>query len=240
MKLKKIIPMTALLLAAVMGLSTCGLQEYEYLYPPSEASSSTDLVIYHNTSNISSTFLGYQIYYRIYCGTSSVTPPAAAITDASTIESSWADVYPDVVIKRLKAAGYVPMVSSSSLSSPYVTSIKPDPFLAISSSESSSSVHGIISLSSVNSGQWTKTVGSATSTTLYVRRNAKDASSNYRTFYDLTYSDDDCEGTGNYFWIRAYAFAYGLDNSFSPFYSTPIRLTSSTYDADTLYLGSSD
>jgi len=51
---------------------SCGLPTAEYLFPPDDFSSANGvLVIYHNKENIdeptiSSIFLGYEIYYRVF------------------------------------------------------------------------------------------------------------------------------------------------------------------------------
>ena len=217
MTFRTLLPMAAILVAA-MGLSSCGLEDYEYLYPPSEESSGTTLAVVHNVNNDSLNFLGYQVYYRIYCGTSGTVPPTAATTDAATIEASWSDVYPDVVIKRIKDAGYAAMISADNYTnaSVGVSDLKPDPLIDVDSTEAALKVIGTIFLSS--EGKWTKSVAGSITATYFMRRNTLDsATSCYRAFDDLEYSSDDCTGTGSYYWIRAYAFAYGLDNDLQPF-----------------------
>ena len=226
-------------LAAVLVLASCGIEEYEYLYPPSEYSSGTTIIIKHNTQNQeASSFLGYQFYYKIYQNDSESTPPTAASTDAATIEANWTTVYPDVVVKRLTDVGYVKMASSKDLSSPTVTTLKSDPFFDVSSGELAESVTATLYL---NTGTWSKAVNNATTDTYYLRRQATASStSEHLSFTDLEYSSADCDAanpSGSRFWIRIYAVAYEVDTDWTPLYGTPVRATSSGYSYDTLYLG---
>lgn len=230
----------AAVLAAALCLASCGIEDYEYLYSPYEYSSGKTLIIKHNTQNqSSSSFLGYQLYYKIYLGDSTSTPPTAATTDAATIEANWSDIYPDVIMKRITDAGYVTMVSSNDLSSSVVTSAteKADPFLAISSTELTKTVLATLDLAS-DSGTWKKNVDGV-DTEYYLRRRATSSSSDeYLSFTDYEYSTKDCDTTtsGTVYWLRAYAVAYGFSSDWTPFYSTPTRATSSTFSYDTLCL----
>jgi len=224
--------------AAVLILASCGIEDYVYLYPPSEYSSGTTIIVKHNTQNKeASAFLGYQFYYKIYLNDSSSTPPAAATADAATIEANWTTVYPDVVVKRITDAGYVKMASSKDLDSATVTTLKADPFFDLSSSELSKSVAATLYL---NTGTWSKAVDNVTTSTYYLRRQATSSTSEHLSFTDLEYSSTDCDTTspsGSKFWIRIYAVAYGVNADWTPLYGTPIRATSSTFSYDTLYLG---
>lgn len=230
---------TATLVAVLaLVLASCGIEEYDYLYPPTELSSGTTIIIKHNTQNLDvSSFLGYQFYYKIYLGDSSSTPPTAANTDAATIESNWTTVYPDVVLKRMTDAGYVKMASSKDLSSPVVTTLKADPFLDIGSGDLAKSVAATLYL---GTGTWDKTIDNSITDSYYLRRQATSASSEHLSFTDLEYSSTDCDPgdpSGSCFWIRIYAVAYGVDTDWTPLYSAPVRATSSGYSYDTLYLG---
>jgi hypothetical protein len=196
-----------LFLAAVA--SSCGLEDYPYLYPASASTSAnTTLTFSHNTANDNAYFLGYEVYYRIYDGTASGAS-AVASTDGAYIESSWDSVTPDVVLARLKAKGYVRLVRLDRSVSPLVP---------ISSPGSSATVQ----LSLDSSGLGYLFVGGSLNGSFTVRRNAYDSSGNaYRNFGDFT-KGDDCNyeatgGTSNssvgYAFVRAYAFAYGLNSS---------------------------
>ena len=233
----------AALLAAALACSSCGLESYRNLFAPIElGSSGTTLIVKHNTSNKdSSDFLGYQFYYKIYCNNDSSTIPAAASTDAATIESNWTDIYPDVVVKRMTDAGYVTMVSSDDHTSSVVTLAKTEPFLRLDSTELAKAVTATLDL---HSGEWYKTVDSVVTETFYLRRRAKSGTaSGYLSFSDLEYSSEDCDSsstTGTRFWLRVYAVAYGIGTDWSPFFSTPTRATSSSFGYDTLYLGTAE
>jgi len=220
-------------------MASCGIEDYEYLYPPSEYSSGTTILIKHNTQNKeSSSFLGYQFYYKIYQGDSSSTPPTTASTDGATIEANWSTIYPDVIVKRMTDAGYVKMVSSKDLSSSTVTSLKADPLFNIGSTELAKTVVASLDLSS---GIWSKTVDNGTPESYYLRRQATSATSEHLSFTDLEYSSTDCDTTnpsGSKFWIRIYAVAYGVNSDWTPVYGTPIRATTNNSTSyDTLYLG---
>jgi hypothetical protein len=190
------------------GAASCGLEDYPYLYPASASTSAnTTLTFSHNTANDNAYFLGYEVYYRIYDGTASGAS-AVASTDGAYIESSWDSVTPDVILARLKAKGYVRLVRLDRSVSPLVP---------ISSPSSSASVQ--LSLDSIGLGYLF--VGSSSSS-FTVRRNAYDSSGNaYRTFGDFTKSSDcNYDATGgnshasvSYAFVRAYAFAYGLNSS---------------------------
>jgi len=229
----------AVALATAFMLVSCGIEDYEYLYPPTELSSGTTIIIRHNTQNKdSSAFLGYELYYKIYLGDSSSDPPAVAGTDASTIEASWSTVYPDVVVKRITDAGYVKMASSKDLSSATVTTLKGDPFFDISSGELPKAVDATLNLIG-EAGTWNKTVDNSVSSTYYLRRQATSSTSEHLLFTDYEYSKIDCDPSntsGSKYWIRIYAVAFGFNSDWSYLYGTPILATSSTYSYDSICL----
>jgi hypothetical protein len=208
-----------LILGAAALVMACGFQDYVYLYPPTESSSGTLLALTHNTNNVSAYFRGYEVYYRIYL-TSDTISPSAASSDASKIEASWSDVYPDQVIKRIKDAGYVSMVAS--LTSP-VMSPKAAPLVTVASADVAKLVQASLDLAS---GEMKVTVPGSPDvvTTYHVRRNVVAPDSSYREFTDFTPGSDCDSSSGSYYWIRAYAFAYGFDGSLAPIYSTPTVL----------------
>lgn len=193
---------------ALCALS-CGLEDYPYLYPPSASTSAnTTLTFSHNTANDNAYFLGYEVYYRIYDGTASGASSVAS-SDGAYIESSWDSVTPDVILARLKAKGYVRLVRLDRSVSPLVP---------ISSPSSSASAQ----FSLDTNGLGYLFVGGSLSGSFTVRRNAYDSSgSSYRSFGDFTKgSDCNYDATGgnsnssvSYAFVRAYAFAYGLNSS---------------------------
>lgn len=218
----------SLLGLALLSLSTCGLEDYPYLYPASgvSASSSTTLDFSHNVENNgSSYFLGYEVYYRIYDGTSS-SASAVATNDMSYIMSSWDDVTPDVILARLKAKGYVRLVRTDRSSLPFVP---------VDSATMSSGEGVYTSFTLDSSGSAAIIVNSDSSDprskTFSVRRNTlNSAGSDYRNFGDFT-EGDDCDYTTydnadpDYAYVEAYVFAYGLDDSLNTVVSRPSLLT---------------
>lgn len=221
----------ALLLAAALGLCavSCGLEDYPYLYPASgvSASSSTNLDFSHNPENNTSYFLGYEVYYRIYDGTSTSASTVAS-TDQSYIESSWTSVTPDVILARLKAKGYTRLIHLKADAS----TVQAAPFARFSSSTSS----GYCSFTLDQYGTASIQVDGSTTESFYARRNATNSSTGvYRTFGDFT-KDDDCDFTStgvaagskaSYAYVMAYVFAYGIDsNTLDTVVSRPSALTS--------------
>jgi hypothetical protein len=215
---KRLFRSATLVLVTAAFFMGCGLQDYEYLYPPSESSTGTLIAFTHNTANSTSDFRGYEVYYKIYLTSDTTSPPAAA-SDAAKIEASWSTVYPDQVIKRIKDAGYVGIAASSSTP---VTSLKTPPLVTIANADVSKLVQASINLLP---GTMTVTVPGLpdTVTSYYVARKALEADGKtYRSFSDFTASSTDCDTTsGSHFWIRAYAFGYGLDSNFAEFFGLP-------------------
>jgi hypothetical protein len=209
--------------------SSCGLENYVTFYAPSEnspSSTSPTRILVHNTLNTSLYFRGYQVYYRIYASDSNVTSPTAAASDASVIESSLSTTTPDTVVTRLKNAGYkqvVGLVGSSSAS----------PLISVAAADVEKT---IIAKLDFNAGTAVVSVGGVDQTaspyeTRLLRRAVTNSLGEYRTFGDSAISDDCSSTTGKYFWIRMYAVAYGIDNSFYNIYSLPLVL------ANTILLG---
>ncbi len=209
--------------------SSCGLEDYPYLYPASGVteSSSTTLDFSHNPENSTDYFLGYEVYYRIYDGTSSSASSVAG-TDSSYIESSWTSVTPDVILARLKAKGYTRLIHLKS----DLTTVQAAPFVKFSSSISS----GYCSFTLDQTGTAVIQVNGSTTENFYARRNSTNSSTGvYRTFGDFT-KDDDCDFTSTgvaasakaaYAYVQAYVFAYGVNSAtLDTVVSTPKRLTS--------------
>jgi len=235
----------SLCLWLVLCASSCGLEDYPYLYPASGVSqaSGTTLDFSHNTENNSaSCFLGYEVYYRIYDGTAS-SASAVASTDGAYIESSWDSVTPDVILARLKAKGYVRLLHLDDLDgADTVLVLAPAPFVHVLNTTTSAYVE----FNLTSSGAASITMNGGTPTSFTVRRTAKNSAGEYRNFGDFTKGDDcnfDATGIGagqvaNYAWVRAYVFAYGLDSSsFDTVVSKPSLLT---YGAIALTKGASD
>jgi predicted small lipoprotein YifL len=74
----------AALLAPLFSLTSCGIESVPYYYPPNANTASlsaTTLTFFHNTSNNTSDFKGYELYYRCYAD------PTKAEYDRQQIEA---------------------------------------------------------------------------------------------------------------------------------------------------------
>lgn len=215
-------------------LSSCGLEEYVYLYPPSEyyssGTSSLTRNMSHNTLNAdSSFFLGYQVYYKIYGSSSLLEEPALAATEASSIESSSS---PDVAFSRLSGSyGYKPIIGMTSGGN-----LASTPIVRIADSNKADSIYASFDLENGTVTVYNSSQTSEEDFDIYRSATDNSSSSGYKSFTDLTtaLADEDVDtknGTA-YYWIRVYGIAYGLNTAtFESIYSSPAVL------ADTIYLG---
>lgn len=217
-----------LLLILVVLCSTCGIANYDYLYPPTDQSDailSTTRILSHNTENANaSSFSGYKIYYKIY-GSSSDTAPDSAASDASYIDSSWTSTYPDTIFQKISSTyGYKEIVGLD-VSNGY--SLVSTPLVRIKKTSLSDAVIASLNL---EDGTITITDSTTSSQTNYaIRRKVIDTDASYKKFtdqLDSTDKDADVNYTdgSKYCWIRIYAIAYGQDNSFTDVYSIPCVL----------------
>ena len=213
------IPFLCLALAATAG--GCGIDDYPYLYPASGVSGTDSMPAYfsHNTGNDSASFLGYEIYYRIY------ENAADAVSDGATIQANWDTVSPDTVVQRMKSLKYVRVIDE------YVG--QQMPLVNVDPADTANDIFVSMTFDLLGAGSIKNELAE---TPLSIRRNAKDASDAYRTFGDLEkdsddtdckYADSTTEPAKAY--LRSYVFAYGLSASFGDLYSRPTLLTS-TYE----------
>jgi len=170
----------------------------------------------HNTNNDSASFIGYEIYYRIYENASD------AASDGATIQASWDTASPDTVVQRMKNLNYVQVIDE------YVGLQKP--FISVDPADTSNDIFISMTFDASGSGS---IKNESVETLIRIRRNAKDSSDTYRTFGDLVkdaddldckYADTTTEPAKAY--LRSYVFAYGLSASFGDLYSRPTLLTS--------------
>lgn len=208
-------PILCLALAALAG--GCGIDDYPYLYPASGVSGTDSMPAYfsHNTGNDSASFLGYEIYYRIY------ESAADAASDGATIQANWDTVSPDTVVQRMKSLKYVRVIDE------YAGQM---PLVSVDPADTANDIFVSLTFDLVGAGSIKNEL---VETPLIIRRNAKDASNAYRTFGDLEkdsddpdckYADSTTEPDKAY--LRSYVFAYGLSASFGDLYSRPTLLTS--------------
>ena len=209
-------------LSIVLLLQSCGIESYDYLYPPRENSSSTTSTtrtFLHDTDNDIEGFRGYQIYYKLYMGPSASVLPDSAISEASSIESYRSTGYPDTVIAKMETLGYRAIVPLG---------INPVPVVSITDASKEAQVD-------INLIKETLTLNVDGVEDIYdIRRSTYDTKGENRSFLAIDPIDDDVStiSGGDNMWIRVYAFAYGLNSSFSAFYSLP------TVVADTIYITS--
>lgn len=74
----------ALLGAAGLAISSCGLEEYVFLYPPDTSLSGDILSFNNNTENDPTVFYGYRILYRFFASTSAVDTAIASVSSLYT------------------------------------------------------------------------------------------------------------------------------------------------------------
>lgn len=88
-----------LFLAACLALSSCGLEEYVFLYPPDTALSGDILTFSNNTGNDPVYFFGYKILYRFY---PTPTDVDGAVGTVSSLYSS----NPTTIYQKMKSSPY--------------------------------------------------------------------------------------------------------------------------------------
>ncbi len=89
--------LTALAVAAALGVSSCGLEEYVYLEPPDTTLSSNILTLTNNTQNDPAVFIGYRLLYKFL-------PSEDAVGSAISTVSSLFASYPTSIYSRMKTS----------------------------------------------------------------------------------------------------------------------------------------
>jgi hypothetical protein len=213
----------------LLSLSACGVDTYVYLEAPIEASSSkssTTRILIHNTNNSSTSFLGYEVYYKIYCGGSdSSTPPASLDAEVTTLDANWSTAYPDSIISNLKNKGYRTMVGVKD-------GVTVSLLLPIDAADTGLAIQAELDLLG-GTVRLIRPSSQAVISSLSLYRNATSStstSSNYLEFSDPTIGDDcDTKSGSTSFWIRAYAVAFGLSDSLAEIRSVPVVLADHVY-----------
>lgn len=238
MKLARPFHLAILGLGIALFLGACGLETYLVLEPAINYSSTgTTLSFGHNTANTDASFLGYEVYYRLYPGSySSPAVPAQATTDISAIASKTSAASGADQVKALLVTRGFKRMSSQSGSPSSVTTQGNPPLVVIPSA--STGTAGIITTMDLTDGSMSTLVLGTTKT---CARFVQDSgSTHYLPFSDATYNDQDCDSTnhsspdyvdGNnkmtYPYLVAYVLAYALQSDFTDTYSYPIILNSS-------------
>jgi len=91
------IRLVSFLIAAGSITSSCGLEEYVYLYPPDTSLSGDILSFSNNTGNDPTVFYGYRILYRFYSSTSFVDSAIASVSSLYTSS-------PTTIYDKMKAS----------------------------------------------------------------------------------------------------------------------------------------
>ena len=100
---------SCLLVLASLLVSSCGLEDYAFLYPPSSASKDTTVFTFKNsTKNSSSSLIGYgfKILYKFF---SSEASAVAAITEVENLYES----YPTSIYSKMLGKSYRTLLFSS-------------------------------------------------------------------------------------------------------------------------------
>ena len=206
---------------------SCGLPTAEYLFPPDDFSSANGvLVIYHNKENIdeptiSSIFLGYEIYYRVF-------------DDKNEAEQSYYNIRnmtSSNVIQTANYYQYYPLKHRISASGQYSLDISPlikkESLIKVSSNK--------YNLNMDTQGTWTLTDEGSNTVIDSIVRNRSDTASSAdivkADFYlssEYKVGDRDYAGTissPSSVYIVFFAFAYGFDPStMKNVYSDPVIL----------------
>ena len=222
-------PIAALLIINIYIIMTsCGLPTTDYLYTPKDFSSESGaLVLEHDTKNIdelSSIFLGYEIYYRIFDNEDDAEISRATIS--SSMKSS-------NIIQTANNYKYFPLKhrisESGQISLDISPLIKKESLIKVSSNK--------YNLNMNTQGTWTLTDEGSNTVIDSIVRNRSDTASSadivkadfYRSS-EYKVGDRDYAGTnsvtpGGSVYIVFFAFAYGFDPStMKNVYSDPVIL----------------
>lgn len=210
-----------------MALSSCGLESSTYYYTPSFYFSGTSgpIVLQHNTANTDSSFLGYEVYYRVYYGNDDGYDEAEAdyVMISSTVQNT--DVYtPTTALNKLKAQGFVRLLSDTDYETYFHTT-------------SSSSTKFTIQLdSSVRDWYFIDSSDSSGTKTAVYRSKSSSSSRADAVSFNTKYSSGDADydssttcNSGDDLYIVMFAVAYGFDlTSSGAIYSLPVVCSGSS------------
>ena len=219
----------ALCLTVILG--GCGIEEYTYFYKPIAGEDPilkfSSFSFAHNTSNSSSDFFGYEIYYMLVDANNT-----DVVSKISTLDSyiSGASKTPSEIIALMKSYGFKSLIGLDA-SKAIVTN---QPLFYISSSGLGKSIDFSLSINSTGESTVSVTGDGASYVTApsYVRRNSLNTSTgSYRDFTNLTKDDISSGGDTAYessspemVLFRGYIFGYGMTSSFSDVYSYPVQV----------------
>ncbi len=193
-----------LALVSALLAGACGIDSYSYYYPPVVSfSGDNSLYLNHVTSNNDASFLGYEIYYRVFQEKTKADAIAAAIYSAANSSST----APSVLLNQL-TSGTFPShygYAFNPIREPSATS--PIPLLKIGEGSSFR-----VALSA--EGDWMLYINTASAGSAVKRASGK-------TFYDLgqgaTWDGSDADYSGSTIsssttlYLVAFGIAYGFD-----------------------------
>lgn len=227
----------ALVVTLACTLCGCGIEEYLYFYPPTAKTtpiiSVTPLEFDHHSSNSSTYFRGYDIFYLLVDKDNTEFLKKCS----SQIDALIGSRSPSQTMEAIKSLGFVQLVGLYSDSGTY-RPCNNVPLFPIATVDVSKSISFTINLNSINVDE-ESTVSLNIDTSSYedypsiVRRNSFDDSlKEYRRFSDFT-PDDKSNGGDTAFLgdsvpqhvlLRGYIIGYGRTSGFSDVFSDPIRI----------------
>lgn len=206
---------------------SCGLPTSDYLYPPSDFSSTSGILrLYHNTSNIDDSasaalFKGYDIYYRIFDSSTAADTSYTYLYNNLTYSNISTVAYSQkyYVLSKRNYAG-----DAYDLTTPLI------PF-------GSSDTYTYFDLNINNSTTWTITADDSATFLYYIVRDRGTTTSASTADFCLhaqyNSGDQDYAGdgisSGDSVYIVYFAVAYGVSSSLADIYSDPIVIGPVTY-----------
>jgi hypothetical protein len=222
--------LAALALALILG--GCGIEEYLYFYPPTLNSSVTSinpLSINHNTSNNSTYFLGYDVYYLLIDKANEAFL-GSCYTKIDQYIGSGAKT-PSELIPIIKSLGFKPLAGFDSADIALTTI----PLVFIAQGGVSLDIDFDININAEGTFSVSGGGASYVACPAYVRRSSKDNAGNVRSFDNLTEDDVADDGDTAYLTpqpdtvlFRGYIFAHGTTASWGDVFSYPVLIGTSS------------
>jgi len=212
---------------ALFSLNGCGLPTVAYLYPPEDMTVDNGIVAILNNSNnydaSDGTFLGYEIYYRIY---QSPIDASTMLTKLESLKSSYADA-PDSFMNAATGSGYkfARLRNSYNNTAPLIpVAISMDIYYYLTLNGNSD-----WALTDANNEPLFGTATEAAQKRNLVIRNITVTGTSQTSFYRKYYQTDEADyagstaGTSDEYYIVFFGVAYGTDQTTigQPVYSMP-------------------
>ncbi|HRY56208.1 MAG TPA: hypothetical protein P5133_02945 [Spirochaetia bacterium] len=219
--------LAALCLPLILG--GCGVEEYIYFYPPTTNSnpvlSIAPLEFSHNSSNDSSTFLGYEVYYLLVDESNTTFLSECS----SKVDAYIGTKTPSELIAAIKSLGFKPLVGFTSSDDSSV--MNTFPLFLIGTAGLSQDIDFDVNINDEGTVVVSGDGASEVTAPHHVRRNSKNSSSEYRSFGNLKEDDVGSDGDTAYasaepatVLFRGYVFGYGTTASWGEVFSVPVRV----------------